>query len=107
SGTLRLHGATLPVSAQRFDNLGAVSSGLSQKNRVFNLSVKSLVMRNDDHFLESSALLRRKHGFFHLFPTFGVNPVSGLIEDTESQPAELLNHCQGHGQRKLCLLSAG
>src|SRR5438034_59822 len=39
-------------------------------------------------------------------PAVRVHGVSGLVEDTELKPAELLDHRQRHGERELGLLAA-
>src|SRR5208283_2810755 len=89
----------------RLDNFGTGSRCLLQKNRVFNLSVKSVIVRHKNQLLQACGLLCFKHGLSKFLLTFGVDPVRGLVEDTESKSAELLDHGQSHRERELGLFS--
>jgi len=72
---------------------------------MLDFALEGVVMGNQQELIESRSFLGLKDGICKFVAAVGVNAISGLIENTEPETAEFLNHRQRHGECELGLLA--
>lgn len=72
---------------------------------MLNFALEGIVIRDQQELVESSSFLSLKDGVCKFVAAVCVHAIGGLIENTESEPAEFLYHGQRHREGELGLFA--